>query len=265
VDEDRLHISIDKRLLKIGLLVGILLITVVVAFAVSNGGIPSGPESTQFSFTVPASIDEVYPLFMCPCCGQPLDPERICCGQAKERIAYIDALSDAGISNGEIVLTTAKKYGINSLINDSMKEDVKVDLGRRAPEDRPKISIDPIRYDFGNVSVSGGVVSTEVTIKNNGKSDLIIDNIETSCMCTTALITIEDVKSPVFGMNMGDGKHPTGWNETIRVGDSAVLTIYYDPQMHGEMRGPLTRTIKVFSNDPVEFQKEVRIEANQID
>ncbi len=237
----------------------------VIAFAVSNGGKASEQDSPQFSFIVPASIDEVYPLFMCPCCGQPLDPERICCGQAKERIAYIDALSDAGISNGEIVLTTVKKYGINSLIDDSMKEEVITELGRRAPEDRPKISIDPTSYDLGDVSVSGGVVNTEAIVKNDGKSDLVIENIETSCMCTTAVVTTDGVESPVFGMNMGDGKHPTGWSGTINPGDSAVLTIYYNPQMHSEMRGPLTRTIKVFSNDPVELQKEFRIEANQVD
>lgn len=37
------------------------------------------------------SAEEIYPLFVCPCCGQPLDKNKICCGMAKEKIDYIDS------------------------------------------------------------------------------------------------------------------------------------------------------------------------------
>jgi hypothetical protein len=262
--EEKFNLSIDKKAVKIGLLVGIVLITIVMAFAVSNSGKASEPDSPQFSFTVPASVDEVYPLFLCPCCGQPLDPNRICCDQAKERIAYIDALSDAGISNGEIVLTTVKKYGMNSLIDDSMKEDVKADLARRAPEDSPKILIEPTLHDFGDVSFAGGAVKTVMTIKNEGGSDLVINEMDTSCGCTTASVTKDGIEGPVFGMKM-HGTNLVGWSEILKPGETAQLNIYYDPTVHPDLRGPVTRTVSVFSNDPVEFQNEVRIEVNQVD
>jgi hypothetical protein len=84
-------------------------------------------------------------------------------------------------------------------------------------------------------------------------------------MCTEALLVIGDIVSPTFGMNMNDGKHPTGWSGTLRPGERGVLHISYDPTMHGDFRGPLTRTISVFSNDPIEFQSKVKIEANQVD
>jgi hypothetical protein len=263
-ETEKFHISLNKRRAKLGLLVALVGIASVAAY-VYSGSETSYEDSTQFSNVVPANIEEVYPLFMCPCCGTPLDPSNICCGLAKERIDYISALSDAGISNEEIVLTTVKKYGINMLINESMKDEVRKELVKRAPQDRPKIEITPTIYDFGDVSVGEGIVKTIMTVSNNGQTDLVIDNMETSCMCTTAILTVAGKESPVFGMNMNDGKHPTGWSASIPPGDSATLTIRYDPQMHPDMRGSLTRTISVYSNDPVEFQRDVRIEANQIE
>jgi hypothetical protein len=264
-DEEKFNLSLDKKAVKIGLLVGAVFFAAIIAYGIAGSVKSSEPAPSQLSLVVPVSIDEVYPLFLCPCCGKPLDPDNICCGLAKERIDYISALSDSGISTEEIVLTTVKKYGINLLIDESMKDEVRKELGNRAPADRPKISIDPTLHDFGDVSVAAGIVSTTLIVKNDGKSDLVIDNIETSCMCTTVAITVDGIQSPVFGMNMRDGKHPTDWSGTIRGGDNATLTIYYNPQMHSDMRGPLTRTIKVFSNDPIDFEKEVRIEANQVD
>ncbi len=225
----------------------------------------SSAEASELSKMIPASIDGVYPLFMCPCCGQPLDPQNICCGLAKERIDYISTLNDAGISNEEIVLTTAKKFGINSLINESMKDAVKKEFARRAPKDRPEISLEPASFDLGDVSISRGTVSTTIIVRNKGKTELVIDNIETSCMCTTAVLIINGALSPVFGMNMNDGNHPTGWKGVIPAGENASLQVSYDPTMHSDLRGPLTRTITLYSNDPVDPQKEARIDANQLD
>jgi hypothetical protein len=123
----------------------------------------------------------------------------------------------------------------------------------------------PANHDFGDVSVEGGTVTATVLVKNEGQGDLVIDNIETSCMCTTAMLTIRDTVSPVYGMNMNDGKHPTGWSGTVHPEEEALLHVFYDPTMHGDFRGPLTRTISLFSNDPIDFQKEVKIEINQVE
>ncbi len=250
----------------------ILLVSVILVVSVwaLNPGSSSEVKSSEQEVVpdtsvMPVSATEIYPLFLCPCCGNPLDPENICCELAQERIDYIDSLVDAGLSKQEIIMTYVKKYGINVFADESMMEEVKAELARRAPADRPKIAINPIRYDFGDVSVAKGVVSTTMTVTNEGKTDLVLYNIETSCMCTTGQLIVNGRGSPLFGMNMGDDKHPTGWSDTIAPGQSAELRIYYNPTMHEELRGPLERNIRVFSSDPVDFEYDVRISANQVD
>ncbi len=262
--EEKFNLSLDKTAVKIGLLVGVVFFAAIIVYGIAGLANNHEPEPSQLSLVVPVSIDEVYPLFMCPCCGKPLDPDNPCCGLAKERIDYISALSDSGISNEEIVLTTVKKYGINLLIDESMKDEVRTELGRRAPVDRPKMSIEPTLYDFGDVSFAGGVVKTVMTIKNEGDSDLVINEMDTSCGCTSASITKDGVEGPVYGMKM-HGKNPVGWSVTLKPGEMALLNVYYDPTVHPDLRGPVTRSVSVFSNDPVEFQKDVRIEVNQVD
>ena len=49
----------------------------------------------------------------------------------------------------------------------------------------PKISVQPMKYDFGNI-VQGEKVSHIFTITNTGGSELDIMNIRTSCGCTAA-------------------------------------------------------------------------------
>jgi hypothetical protein len=263
VDERKNNISINKKLARLGILIGAIMVASVAAYTLKP--FDPKPLDPQPSFVVPASIEDIYPIFLCPCCGNPLDPNAICCGLAKERIDYISALSDAGIAHEEIVLVTAKKYGVDSIINESLREEVKEEIRRRAPKERPQIAVTPEVYDIGEVSVAGGEVTITIMVKNEGQSDLVIDNIETSCMCTTTILAIKDDMSPLYGMNMNDGKHPTGWSGTIHPGEEAVLHVKYDPSMHGDFRGPLTRTITIYSNDPIEFKKDVRIEANQIE
>jgi hypothetical protein len=264
LDEDgKYHISLDKRAIKIVLLVVFLVLSSAVAY-VYSGSVTPNEDASQFSNVVPANIEEVYPLFMCPCCGTPLDPNNICCGLAKERIDYISALSDSGISNDQIVLATVKKYGIDLLINESMKNEVKKELSRQAPEDRPKIFISPIFYDLGDVSFAGGVVKTTLKIENHGESDLVLSDIDTSCGCTSASVTKDGNEGPVFGMKM-HGTNPVGWSETLRPDEKAMLNVYYDPTVHPELRGPVTRMVSLYSNDPVDFKIDVTIDVNQVD
>ncbi len=39
----------------------------------------------------------------------------------------------------------------------------------------------------------------------------------------------------------------------------------YDPNIYKDFRGAAIREIHVFSNDPIDFEKEVRVELNQVD
>ncbi len=125
------------------------------------------------------------------------------------------------------------------------------------------IKLDPAGYDFGDVSVRGGVVNTIMTIKNEGSSDLVINDMDSSCGCTTATITKDGVEGPIFGMKMHG--NPTGWSETLKPGETAQLNIYYNPMVHPDLRGPVTRAISLFSNDPRRKVSVARVEVNQVD
>jgi hypothetical protein len=126
------------------------------------------------------------------------------------------------------------------------------------------IKLDPTGYNFGDVSVRGGVVNTVMTIKNEGGSDLIINDMDSSCGCTTATISKDGVEGPVFGMKM-HGTNPVGWSETLRPGETALLNIYYNPMVHPDLRGPVTRAISLYSNDPRSKISVAKVEVNQVD
>lgn len=127
----------------------------------------------------------------------------------------------------------------------------------------PKISITPVVQDLGNISTSKGTVSTLFVLENTGSGDLVIRDMETSCMCTEAAVVIGDREGPRFGMR-GHGQRPVGWSATLKPGEKATLKVYYDPTAHGDLRGPVTRLVRIYSNDPARTYVEVRIELNQV-
>ena len=58
-----------------------------------------------------ANAAEIYPEFLCTCCGKQLDPDNICCGMMKGMIDYIDGQIDNKLSKDEIMMDTIlEKY-----------------------------------------------------------------------------------------------------------------------------------------------------------
>jgi hypothetical protein len=136
---------------------------------------------------------------------------------------------------------------------------------KQAPAERPIISITPQKYDFGKVSQKKGVVTTFFEIKNKGSKDLIIDRLETSCGCTSASIVWQGKEGPKFNMpGHGINEKIKDWKVIIPPGETAQLKVYYDPNFHKDFQGFAIREIYVYSNDPIDFQKKVQIELNQV-
>jgi hypothetical protein len=131
-------------------------------------------------------------------------------------------------------------------------------------KDAPIIEIKPPFYSFGTVSVAEGAVSSLLTITNNGAKALVLKDMDTSCGCTSAAVVYQGVEGPKFGMSM-HGTNPRNWRQIIPPGETAELKVYYDPTVHRDMRGSVTRSIFIFSNDPRNSKKEVRITATQVD
>lgn len=207
---------------------------------------------------------EYYDMFRCSCCGESIAEN--CCGMAKERMEYVDQLLLEGVEGDELVYRMVKKFGFDVLMDQSKEQDVRDYIKSKVSDNPPKIEIENPRYNFGTVSQAEGIVSTTFTIKNTGGSDLIIDNMDSSCMCTTASLIYKGQEGPKFGMSMHGG-NPKDYSLTIPPGDSAQLKVYYDPMAHGKQKKPeikVIREITIISNDPIDFQKKVRIEVTQV-
>jgi len=104
-------------------------------------------------------------------------------------------------------------------------------------ESGAKISFDRVLHNFGNVPQSRGIISTTFVVKNTGNAELKIGELSTSCGCTTAEIS----------------------DKNIDPGNSATLTVFFDPNFHSEPADKLTRTVFIPSNDTNQPEAEVKI------
>lgn len=208
------------------------------------------------------SAKELYEAFICPCCDRPIDSD--CCPMAKERKEYVDSLIETGKSEEEIMLAYVQKYGLDSFADKNKAKEFREKLVAAAPADRPVISINPSSRDLGDVSQKGGTATTSFELKNEGNKDLVINKLETSCGCTSASIIYQGKEGPTFTMPGHGEENPTDWQVTIKPQETAQLKVYYDPTAHEDLTGAVIREIYVYSNDSVDFEKEVSIGLNQV-
>jgi hypothetical protein len=131
-------------------------------------------------------------------------------------------------------------------------------------EGTPKMVITPEAYDFGTVSVRGGVVTTTFVIENRGDGDLVIDDMDTSCGCTSASIIYNGKEGPKFNMRE-HGTNPKWWSQRIHPGEKAYLKVYYDPKVHPDLRGEVVRYVNLYTNDPQKPVARVYIRVIQVD
>lgn len=105
---------------------------------------------------------------------------------------------------------------------------------------QPIISLAESNLDFGDV-VNGEVVVREIGVQNEGKGDLIIEAVTTSCGCTQAAI------EPM----------------TISPGNSGTLTVEFDSGAHGpDLTGELIRQVFIATNDPEQPETVLELAAN---
>jgi len=101
-------------------------------------------------------------------------------------------------------------------------------------------------FDWGEIKIDGGIVEKKFEVENKGTETLKLYNVETSCMCTSAQISKGDQVSPLFGMH-----DKSQYVMEINPGEKAELTVRFDPMFHGPNGvGPISRTVKIETNDP---------------
>jgi len=104
------------------------------------------------------------------------------------------------------------------------------------------ISLESSFWDFGSISMAQGIVTHEFKVENNTGAPAVISRISTSCMCTTASLLIGDRSFGPYGMP-GHG-YSRALNQTLHPGESAILSIAFDPAAHGPAGvGPVERTV----------------------
>ena len=104
--------------------------------------------------------------------------------------------------------------------------------------EKANIIITPESHDFGVIRKQDGVVETTFTVQNNAKKELRVDEISTSCGCTTATID----------------------NELIPPGKVRILTVYFNPNFHEEPEGKFSRTVFLQSDDNSESIATIQVE-----
>ena len=108
---------------------------------------------------------------------------------------------------------------------------------------QPQIVLETESFDFGDV-VNGDVVSKTLLVRNEGNASLVIDEVSTSCGCTTA--SLESM--------------------TIPAGGTATLQIEFDSGAHGpDLTGSVVRQIFLTSNDPQQSEIVVEFSANVLE
>ena len=105
--------------------------------------------------------------------------------------------------------------------------------------DAPSMSLDKNEYDFGVVK-EGKVVDFTVNVKNTGMGSLTVKDIKTSCGCTAALMD----------------------RTTLGPGEESPLRIEFDSK---NREGKVTRTVTLYSNDPVKPDQTILIYANVVE
>jgi len=112
-----------------------------------------------------------------------------------------------------------------------------------------KVAITPLKetsFDWGTISINGGVVSKTFDIENASDAPLKLYEVLTSCMCTTAQLTTDTQTSKKFGMH-----EKSSSVFEVNPHETATLTVEFDPAFHGPSGvGPISRTVTMNTNDP---------------
>ena len=243
-----------------GILLGFVL-GIAVGWGVFQGNIFPEPVSELDQPVGHDHLSSLYQEFHCPCCERNIG--ECTCGLAEERRDIISSMATLGTSRRDIYQFMFLYDGSAAFFDQELASEVGTWLEELLPAMRPVISIEPLKLDMGTVSMAEGLVSSSYQLKNNGQADLIINNLVTSCMCTTVALETSDGLSPIFGAHQDE--NPDNWSVTLSPKEDAKLIVTFDPNAHGpDAVGEIRRVITVSSNDPLQPTLNIEIVVNVV-
>jgi hypothetical protein len=112
-------------------------------------------------------------------------------------------------------------------------------------------------YDFGTISMANGKVDHSFAITNPTDRDITIDNLQTSCMCTTAYLVNGSDREGPFGMPGMGGS--TAADHVIPAHATQAVDVVFDPAAHGPAGvGDIDRLIYATEKDGGTLQLEIK-------
>ena len=87
-------------------------------------------------------------------------------------------------------------------------------------------------YDFGSAPIGGGFIGHKYLLENKSDKAVKIGAVSTSCMCTTAQVTVEGKTYGPFGMP-GHGGGSSKANVIVSPGEKITVKATFDPAAHG--------------------------------
>ena len=133
------------------------------------------------------------------------------------------------------------------------------------------IVVTPPSLDVGDVFMNVSEVPLRFEVTNTAERVAVITYVETSCDCTEAAIVVEGREGPRFAMRHDTPPGTYDWRAVLAPGETVVLMVYYDPQAHGVLtpeeapaiHGPVSRLVRLHSDDPRDPFVDLRIDLNQ--
>lgn len=92
-------------------------------------------------------------------------------------------------------------------------------------------------YDFGLIKQSGGIVSHDFMFTYTGEEAITVTSTPGSCACTTAEIS----------------------QTNFQPGDSGVLTVYFNPNLHAEPEGRFFKSVLLMTEPSISPAPEVKL------
>jgi uncharacterized cupredoxin-like copper-binding protein len=124
-----------------------------------------------------------------------------------------------------------------------------------------KIQFPEIKHDFGNVKEANGPVSHVFTFKNTGNAPLVIQNVETSCGCTSPEYTKEPVlpgKSGIVKATFDPSGRPDYFDKNLTVISNAENNrVILNIKGNVEAKVLTVEEQYPFAIDKVRFKKDV--------
>ena len=94
------------------------------------------------------------------------------------------------------------------------------------------LTVSETSYDFGVISMKAGVVSRDFIVTNNSAKTVNLNQVYTSCMCTTATLITKQGELGPFGMP-GHGLSAPAVKVAFAPGEELTVRAAFDPAAHG--------------------------------